>query len=549
MSDNHFIAFKQSVVYKLPEKFTFPFSYEPHPLTELAAKEVQEQLKVNYNGQEIGGKMYGVLVVRNKHNELGYLTAFSGQVEHYEHALNFVPPIHDRLHKNGFFKKGENQLFEINQQVVALENDPEYLELLDLLKQEKALVTTELEAQQQLKHSAKMDRKSQREVARQNMTPEEFEELQKKLEYESIANHYNYKQLRESLNSRISAIQSKVDVYENKINALKTERKNTSADLQQQLFNQYQFLNIKGDVKSLSEIFEESGPPPGGAGDCAAPKLLQYAFENQMKPLAMGEFWWGKAPKAELRKEGRYYPACSGKCKPILAHMLEGLSVEDDPMLSYSADDKEINILYEDDYLLVINKPSGLLTTPAKEIKDSVFTRMQQMFPEATGPLVAHRLDKLTSGLMIITKTKEIYKVIQSQFIQRTIKKTYLAVLEGIVEGDSGAIHLPLTVDENNRPMQKVCFDTGRPAKTLWKVLERSENHTMVQFTPISGRTHQLRVHAAHPDGLNRPIVGDKLYGTKADRLKLHAAYIHFLHPQSGKKLKFHLDPQFGIAK
>ncbi|GAA5039290.1 RNA pseudouridine synthase [Marivirga lumbricoides] len=548
MSDSHFIHFKSSIEgVALQEKFTFPFSYQPHPLAELAADEVQQELKKSYSGKEISGKMYGVLIVQNEQNELGYLVAFSGQEETDAHAIPFVPPLFNRLEAEGFFRKGEEELLAMNKRAAELEIDPHFLELKKQLNEEKAKADTDLEHRQRLKHKAKMDRKRQRENAQATLTGDEINLLQKKLEQESIAHHYEYRDLLTDWRERIALIQEQVDQYSDEINQLKWQRKVKSADLQQQLFNQYHFLNKYGEKKNVTQIFEDYGTPPAGAGDCAAPKLLQYAFRNNFKPICMAEFWWGKTPKAELRKEGRFYPACSGKCKPILAHMLHGMDLDDDPLLNYKADDKEIEQLYEDEHLLVIHKPSGLLTAPSRLIKDSVYSRMQTKYPDADGPLVAHRLDKLTSGLMIIAKSKSVYVDIQDQFMARTISKRYVALLDGLVQGKNGEIHLPLAVDENNRPMQKVCYEKGRTAKTLWKVIESNAHKTLIQFTPITGRTHQLRVHAAHPDGLNTPIVGDKLYGKEADRLKLHAAYLRFVHPVTQKKMEFNLEPPFGL--
>lgn len=546
MPDPHFIPFKSATEdIALPEKFTFPFAYKPHPLAELAAEEVQHELQKSYSGKEISGKMYGVLIVQNQQNELGYLVAFSGQEKTDLHALPFVPPLFDRLQTEGFFRKGEQELVAMNQRASSLESDPHYLQLKQALDEEREKAREALEQRQELKHQAKMERKRQREHAEASLTSEEKILLQKKLEKESIAHHYEYRDLLSDWREKIAFIQEQVDVYENKIDFLKSERRAKSADLQQQLFNQYQFLNSEGNKKSVAQIFEDLGTPPAGAGDCAAPKLLQYAFQHHLKPISMAEFWWGKTPKAELRKEGRFYPACSGKCKPILGHMLQGMVLDPDPLLNYSADDKAIECLFEDEHLVVINKPAGLLTTPSRLVKDSVFTRMQAKYPKATGPLVAHRLDKLTSGLMIITKSKEVYVEIQEQFMARSISKRYIALLDGTLTEESGEINLPLAVDEDNRPMQKVCHQTGRTAKTLWKVLGKNKGRTLVQFKPITGRTHQLRVHAAHPEGLNTPIVGDKLYGLEAKRLMLHAAYIAFVHPVTRRKLKFQLEPPF----
>lgn len=548
MHDPYFLKFTSSVdLISLPDKFTFPFSYEPHPLSVIASQELQEKLVSVYNSNEISGKMYGVLVAKNQQGDLGYFAAFSGQLEDHRKQLDFVPPLHNRLDEDGFFKEGEEYLISINKRIESLSNEKQYLKAIEKMQIAIAQSEKELKAQQAVKHLAKMDRKQQREKASRVLTETDYNLLEARLKEESISHHYTYRKLFESWKTHLADLKLEVDQYEKEITSLKAERKKTSGNLQQRLFDQYQFLNAKGEEKSLEEIFEEQQLPPAGAGDCSAPKLLQYAYKNNYQAIAMAEFWWGKTPKSELRKEGRFYPACSKKCKPILGHMLQGLDVEEDPMLNYTPEGKTIEIIYEDEVLVIINKPSGLLTTPSRTIGDSVFTRMQKLYPNATGPLVAHRLDKLTSGLMIITKSKEVYTAIQSQFVDRSIKKQYVAILEGYLKIEAGKIELPLAIDEDNRPMQKVCYDSGRPALTLFKIIARKNKQTLVHFTPLSGRTHQLRVHAAHPDGLNLPIVGDKLYGTQAERLMLHAAFVEFTHPITNERMSFEAAPDFAL--
>ncbi|MFN7775780.1 RluA family pseudouridine synthase, partial [Flavobacterium sp.] len=329
--------------------------------------------------------------------------------------------------------------------------------------------------------------------------------------------------------AKIATAQATFHRWEQEIEALKEERRQRSAQLQNQLFSEYAFLNRYGVTKNLLDLFE--GNPPAGAGECAAPKLLHYAFQQQLTPLAMAEFWWGQSPKSEIRKHQQFYPACTGKCAPILSHMLEGIPLEDNPFLVNEGQTKTLEIIYEDAYLMVINKPESLLSTPGKNISDSVYTRIKAKYPEATGPLLVHRLDQATSGLLLIAKTQEIHKKLQYQFISRKIEKKYIAVLEGVPQNSEGTIDLPLRVDLDNRPYQIVCETYGKPATTYWKILQKDEKNVVVELQPVTGRTHQLRVHAAHPGGLNCPIKGDDLYGTKADRLFLHAFEISFWHP------------------
>ncbi len=548
MQDSYFIKYKtDTAAFSLPEKFTFPFSYEPHPLTELAASELQDQLKSAEIRNEISGKMYGVLVIQNQSGKIGYLTSFSGQDFEGEPPVNFVPPIYNRLELEGFYKRGEEDLDRINKKIKSLEEDQQFKKLMNELKEQSKQSNLELKSEQVKKQKAKALRKEKREEGMVNLSPEAFDKLDDKLRKESINEDYNYKKLNKGWKKKIATIQSKVAVYESQIQQLKKERKQKSIKLQKQIFDQYQFLNVKGKTKSLEKVFEPVGYPPSGAGDCALPKLLQYAFAHQYKPIAMGEFWWGKAPKSELRKEGRFYPACSGKCKPILGHMLNGLNLEDDPLLQYTADDKVIETLYEDEQIAVIVKPAGLLSIPSKEIKDSVLSRMGKRYPKATGPLLAHRLDKMTSGIMLISKDLESHKFLQKQFMDKTIQKRYCAILEGKLDKNEGEVNLPLAVDEDNRPMQKVDYEIGRKALTQWKLIKQSENRSEVLFIPVTGRTHQLRVHAAHPQGLDAPIVGDTLYGKRDERLMLHAEYIQFKHPKSQEMMEFENSAPFSL--
>ena len=333
---------------------------------------------------------------------------------------------------------------------------------------------------------------------------------------------------------------------ENIIQQLKEGRAAKSSRVQKEIFEQYTFLNQAQKKKSLLEIFSQTvfQTPPAGAGECAAPKLLQYAFLNKFQPICMAEFWWGKSPNSEVRLHEQYYPACRGKCEPILAHMLEGISLEKNPMLE-QATVKEIPIIYEDEYLLLVNKPPEFLSVPGKELKDSVYERMRLKFPKASGPLLVHRLDMSTSGLLLIAKTEEIYKHLQSQFIRRIVKKSYIALLDGIVNQLEADISLPLRVDLEDRPKQLVCYEHGKNAFTKYKVIGIENGKTRIQFFPITGRTHQLRVHAAHHLGLNCPIIGDDLYGTKGERLCLHAQWIQFKHPITKEIVEFNCEPEF----
>ncbi len=552
-----FTRFQESTeAYTLPERFTFPFYYEPHSLSLLATKELQNYLE-NHNdwqhnfGFEAGlsgiGKMFGILVVQNQQNELGYLAAFSGKLAGGNHHRRFVPPVFDILEEDGFYKIGEAENNHINRQIELLENNAHFIDLKNQLNTQLKQAEQDTAKLKNDIKEAKMARDTRRQQGKEALSEMDFESLNTDLNKESAHYFYQLKDLARSWHRRHADVQHQIDVMQNDINALKTNRKNRSNALQQQLFEQYTFLNQKGESKSLFDIFSftEGGIPPSGAGECAAPKLLQYAFLHQFKPITMAEFWWGQSPSSEIRKHGQFYPACKGKCEPILAHMLEGIEMDENPMHINPAEGKELETVYEDDFLLVVNKPADFFSVPGKNIGDSVLSRIKKKYPHATGPLTVHRLDAATSGLMLIAKTKEVHQNLQSQFIKRKIKKRYTALLDGIVEQDEGFIDLPLRVDLDDRPRQLVCYEYGKPAQTAWKVVSRADNRTKIHFFPITGRTHQLRVHASHPLGLNLAIVGDDLYGHKADRLYLHAAYLEFTHPMSGEVMKIELEAGF----
>ena len=427
-----------------PVRFTYPFCYEPHPLSCQAAAEVQQYIATH---EEIrrdadNGKMFGVLVVESAEG-LAFLAAYSGLLAGRNDWPYFVPPVYDAQQPDGHFKTTEREI---------------------------------------------------------------------------------------SLTTHLSPLTSK----------------QMSQELQTWLFHQYQLLNARGEVKDLVDIWQEyySRPklrqkyplPPGGTGDCCAPKLLQYAYQHYLHPVCMAEFWWGQSTKEELRQHLNYYPACRGKCMPILTWMLQGLDVDPNPeTLGY--EHMEIPNIYEDNDILVVDKPSGILSVPGRMEDYSVETVMQQRYP---GSIVAHRLDMGTSGLLIVAKHIEAYHPLQQQFIRHEVKKKYVALLEHTGQG-SGIVSLPMRPDPMNRPRQVVDMEHGKRAVTRYEFIS---DH-LVALWPETGRTHQLRIHCAHPDGLSNPIVGDELYGTKGQRLCLHAAEIWFKHPISGEEMHFETTPDF----
>ena len=448
-----------------PERFTYPFCYEPHPLCQLAAKEVQAYIAGHEDIREDAdrGKMFGVLVVEHQ-GGLAYLAAYSGLLAARNDWSFFVPPVYDAQQPDGYFKTKEREISQT-----------------------------------------------------------------------SAISHQTSKQM--------------------------------SQDLQLWLFHQYQLLNARGETKDLVDIWQEyySRPklrakfplPPGGTGDCCAPKLLQYAYGQGLRPLCMAEFWWGATTKEELRQHLNYYPACRGKCKPILTWMLQGLDVDPDPE-SLGFAHLVLKTIYEDDAIVVVDKPSGMLSTPGRIEQYSVETVMRQRYPDA---VIAHRLDMGTSGLLIVAKSLEAYRPLQEQFVKHQVRKKYVAMLETMAVANfslftihsslptTGRISLPLRPDPMNRPRQMVDMEHGKRAVTDYEFLSTPPTSltshpspltsNFVALYPQTGRTHQLRIHCAHPDGLGRPIVGDELYGTKAQRLMLHATEIWFRHPVTGEEMHF----------
>lgn len=529
----------------LPERFTYPFCYTPHPLCILAAKEVQSYLtrQTAWKDELRQGKMFGVLIVQTEHGETGYLAAFSGILAGKNLHPFFVPPVYNLLQPQGFFKIEEENISSINRNIRQLENDKAYAalsaELARTIQSAENILAT---AKAQLKE-AKTAREQRRKE--KELNAQEEAELIRESQFQKA----EYKRLERSWKARITTLQTQTEDWERRISALKSERKTRSAALQQKLFEQFGMLNYRGEVKNLCEIFGQTvhKTPPAGAGECAAPKLLQQAYLHGWKPIAMAEFWWGDSPKTEIRHHGHYYPACKGKCEPILQHMLQGLQVEENPMLKrMQVPSKNLEIVYEDPWLSVINKPAGILSVPGKEDAVSVYSLMREQYPEADSPLTVHRLDMATSGLMLIAKTKRVHQNLQAQFKNRLVRKRYVALLEGIVPKDKGTVDLPLCLNPLDRPRQMVHTEHGKPAITDYQVLERLDGkRTRIVFYPRTGRTHQLRIHAAHPLGLHCPIIGDELYGEKADRLYLHAEYLEFTHPITGETVRITKEAEF----
>ncbi len=560
-----FNSFKQSITdYNLPKCFTFPFCYEPHPLCLLAAEELQNQLSNHQLLQqefEQSGKMFGVLLVKSANGDIGYLKAFSGKLRIYDEKLAFVPPIVNIDNQSDYFL-GENLIInQLNDKIETLVANPkidEYQQVLNLIFDQQ---NAQLDQHRNQMTLNRQTRKAKRSQVRDNLADDDLAECLKLLAKESVHDKNQLRDLKHYWADLIDDAQKKLLLLTDEITLIQNKRKRLSTRLQTKIFKQYRLLNSSGIEEDLVELFK-SAPypiPPAGTGDCAAPKLLQYAFQHNLKPLAMAEFWWGQAPKSEIRQHKKFYGACSGKCQPILTHMLEGMAIDDNPLLVNPAQGKELKIVYQDDDIVVVDKPCEFLSVPGKNIKDSVYLRIKKLFPQASGSLIVHRLDMSTSGLMVLALTKRSQKNLQQQFINRTIKKRYVALLEGEIEKKlmegQGEINLPLRGDFYDRPRQLVCYEHGKHAKTQWQVIDVINGKTKLYLYPETGRTHQLRIHCAHFYGLNMPILGDDLYGNgsvdshssnkKTQRLHLHAQKLTLSHPVTKEIMTFEVDADF----
>ncbi|MFZ1704017.1 MAG: pseudouridine synthase [Saprospiraceae bacterium] len=537
----------------IPTKLNNPFDYKVPEIAKIAVKEVQENLLLKNFGHDFGligesglGKMVGVLVAKDDKGNMGYLVAFSGKLEGGNFIKGFVPPVFDTFEEGGFYKVMEVKINGLNHKISTMESS---LHLLQTKENWTNSIKYFEEEVQKLKDQHNHDKKTRDELRQKIMNKgihDPTGDLLLKLNNESARQHFEMKDFRRKCKINTANWEEKIKKLNQPIQQLKEQRKKLSANLQQSLFEKYTFLNALGEEKSLKNIFISSDNhlPPSGAGECSAPKLLQFAYKNQLIPLALAEFWWGKAPSSEIRKHRQYYPACRLKCYPILNHMLVGLHV--DPLSEIlPVLGEEVPVIYEDESIIVLNKPQPFLSVPGKLQKDSVLERLKKAYPDASGPLLVHRLDMSTSGIMVAAKSKEGYIHLQKQFLDKKIQKRYIAILDGELQKTEGRIDLPLRVDLDNRPRQLICFEHGKPSTTLWKKIETLNGRTRILFIPLTGRTHQLRVHSAHKDGLGIPILGDDLYGVSDERLYLHAEHISFQHPVTKKMMSFTVETPF----
>lgn len=513
----------------IPAEFNNPFRYTPHQLCLMAAEEVRNYInsRSEWNEELTKGKMFGVLVVSTPTGEVGYISAFSGLLAGENRHPFFVPPVYDLLSKDSYFQQEEAEISQINREVEQLKTDTDYLQLLNIYSEKERAIKQHIT---QFREQIKLH-KQERDKKRGELALSQLE--QELLIRESQFEKAELKRISDRGKSELAKIKEQIEVYTSKIESLTEERHQRSADLQLWLFRQFRLLNAKGEIKDLIEIFSEFANifPPAGAGECAAPKMLQYAYQNNLKPIQMAEFWVGASPVGEVRVDGNFYPSCKGKCLPILTYMLQGLNVAE-INLEYRNTDAELKVVYEDDYLIAIDKPAGILSVPGKIGGKSVEEIMQERNPNIK---VIHRLDMATSGVLLLAKDIEMYKAMQTLFATREVRKTYIALIEGEPQQQIGEISLPLSADYNNRPMQRVDYENGKEAITEYFVLatynREGKKITRLSLNPITGRTHQLRVHLAHPKSLGMPIIGDELYGKPASRLMLHAMELVFKHP------------------
>ena len=587
-----------------PRQFTYPFCYDVDPLAEAASLELQRYIAdADLMSTEKGcGKMFGVLVVEYEDEEgalqRGFLAAYSGLLGGRNDWPYFVPPVFDAQQPDGHFKRTEREISAINSEIRAIENDPEYLQSVEQHEQTKKRLQAEVDA-----FKAEVDAAKARRDARRKSGEPLSEEEQAEMIRESQFMKAELRRRRKAMEQANSTLHIPHSTF---LKSLQRKRKQMSDELQRWLFAAYRMLNAKGEERDLIDIFREytHAMPPAGAGDCCAPKLLQYAYLHHLRPVCMAEFWWGESPASEIRHHLHYYPACRSKCLPILTHMLKGLDVAPNP-LAQKRHTAEPRVLYADEYIMVVDKPAGMLSVPGKaesvrsEFSDSANISVEEYFANLQLPTnsqftteqftigeadnsklkiqnskflkAAHRLDMDTSGLLVLARTEQAYVELQRQFASRETVKRYEAVLSGVPTQNSKlktqnsstqpsgcleAISLPLIADINDRPRQRVDMEHGKPALTLYNIVEVravdantavayttkkvDKRRTLVHLYPKTGRTHQLRVHCAHPLGLACPILGDPLYGTeRADRMYLHAAELTFRHPVTDETMHF----------
>ncbi len=549
----------QPAPHDVPGSFPSPFDESgPSALARRAAELLQAELRVGHlapglpsaalHGPE-GGKMFGVLVVREPGGRIGFLRAFSGMLAGRWDVPGFVPPLFDRETRARLEPEGEAVVKALLAREEAARTSPELAALRAAHEAQQARHATE-RAALRARHEAK---RRQRHARRAELTASttlgdvEKREALHALNQESRGDKAEWRRMEAAHEEARRSLAPELARLERRLRAHERLRQYVCRVLMKRLHDTYAVPNARGERRPLRALFT-SGEPPSGAADCAGPKLLAHAFTRGLQPLALAEFWWGAPPPAGGRASGAFYAACRDKCAPLLPFMLDGLTVASTrtfaPPVAASGG---LSILFEDAWLVVVDKPCDLLSVPGREasMTDSVLTRLRARYPHATGPLLVHRLDLDTSGLLVAALDLETYAALQRQFVQREVHKRYVAWVQGQVKGEQGTIDFPMRVDLDDRPRQIHDPVHGKPAVTEWRVLARSAERTRVAFFPHTGRTHQLRVHAAHPLGLGAPIVGDRLYGHPGGRLLLHAEALSFQHPATGQRVSFELPAPF----
>jgi tRNA pseudouridine32 synthase/23S rRNA pseudouridine746 synthase len=510
----------------LPDRVPSPFAPPRDPLALRAIEELRRSLPAVDLASPGNGKMFGVLVVARPDGQVGYLRAFSGMLGGTWFVDGYAPPVFDHARREAFWPAGEAEMAAFDRALATLDLAPVRRELaaLDAAHRDALAAIDEL-------HAA---HKQARHLARATADAE----LLKLLARESQIDGAERKRLLAAQRAEREPVVERQRVLEAERRELEARKAARSRELLGAIHDTYQLVNARGETRSLRELFAPA-EPPGGAGDCAAPKLLAQAYREGLTPLAFAEVWCGAPPPTGDRHDGTLYPACRGKCGPILSYALGGLPTEPLPIFGVASSREPLRLVFEDAWLVVVDKPVGLLSVPGRgeQLRDCVQSRLRERHPEL---LLAHRLDLDTSGLLIGAKDLATYGALQRQFEERRIDKRYIAWVSGEVVGDEGTIELALRVDVDDRPRQIVDPVHGKPAITAWRVLERIGTRTRVAFFPHTGRTHQLRVHASHPAGLDAPIVGDRLYARVADdepRMLLHAEAVAFTHPHTNQRI------------
>ena len=534
------------------EAFPSPFDERgPHALARRAAEELQARFRAGLiapglatallDGPE-GGKMFGVLVVREPGGRIGYLRAFSGMLGGLWEVPGFVPPLFEHEARTRVELPGEATVKELISRSEQFERSAELSQTRTEHAALEARHSGQL-AELRSRHDANRKRRHAQRAAlvASALTEAERHEALHALDQQSRGDKAERRRMELAHQEERRAVDSRRLRLERRLRALERLRRIFCRGLMRRIHDAYVISNARGERRPLRELYSP-GEPPSGAADCAGPKLLAHAYAHGLLPLALAEFWWGAPPASGGRVAGAFYPACKDKCGPLLPFMLEGLRVTAPRVFSpVSAAPGELSIVFEDAWLVVIDKPCGLLSVPSRDtsVTDSVLARLRARYPHATGPLLVHRLDLDTSGLLVAALDPRTHAALQRQFLRREVHKRYVAWLEGPLRAEQGMIDLPMRVDLHDRPRQIHDPVHGKPAVTQWQLLERRGARTRVALFPLTGRTHQLRVHAAHPLGLGAPIVGDRLYGHEDTRLLLHAESLAFTHPHTGQRVCF----------